>query len=286
MNEYVHHAQISTAMGVKICAQNLEEAIAGSELLVVGPEDNVEDLKDQVDEGDSFIGDFALSTEGVYVKASTLGSLEALLCFLQEVKKACIMKEKKRPEYSVILAFDVPVNKEAKVQAKHDSVEILDADIIYKLQDKFKAYMEKLNLDTQVEKKDQAVFPVILRMEPESVFHRADPIVFGCSVVAGELRVGTPLCIPDKDFFEIGCVSSIKKDRRPVRTGRMGEHVCVKIEPAQKHITIGSHFDVGHDLYSAITRESIDMLTAHFQAEMTDTDWQLLHSLKPLFKIT
>ena len=33
-NEYVHHAQISTSMGVKISAPGLEDAVAGTELLV------------------------------------------------------------------------------------------------------------------------------------------------------------------------------------------------------------------------------------------------------------
>jgi len=45
--EYVHHASISTSMGVKICAPLLEDAIAGCELLVVGTDDDIEELKEQ-----------------------------------------------------------------------------------------------------------------------------------------------------------------------------------------------------------------------------------------------
>merc|ERR1719293_209940 len=130
--EYVHHAQISTSMGVKICAPGLDEAVAGAELFVVGPDDDIEELKDEVGDGfDSILNNFEKQAEGVYVKASTLGSLEALLSFLQDmkipvfdvgigevhkkdVKKAGVMKEKKHPEFAVILAFDVKVNSEAK----------------------------------------------------------------------------------------------------------------------------------------------------------------------------
>merc|ERR1719401_2996847 len=36
-NQYVHHQQISTSMGIKICAPGLEEAVAGTELYVCGP---------------------------------------------------------------------------------------------------------------------------------------------------------------------------------------------------------------------------------------------------------
>ena len=42
----------------------------------------------------------------------------------RDVKKACIMKEKKHPEYALILAFDVKVNQEAQKQADTDGVTI------------------------------------------------------------------------------------------------------------------------------------------------------------------
>merc|ERR1711988_1688579 len=41
-NEYIHHAMINQSMGVKICAPGLEEAVAGTELQVIGPDDDVE----------------------------------------------------------------------------------------------------------------------------------------------------------------------------------------------------------------------------------------------------
>merc|ERR1719229_726459 len=150
-NEYIKHEVISTSMGVKICAPGLEEAVAGTELYVCGPDDDLEELKEEVSEGfESILADFEKQPTGVYVKASTLGSLEALLTFLGEsnipvfdvgigevhskdVKKASIMKDKKCPEYAVIMAFDVKVNAEAKKLAEKDDVQIMTADIIYHL---------------------------------------------------------------------------------------------------------------------------------------------------------
>jgi len=58
--------------------------------------------------------------------------------------KALIQKEKSHPEYALILAFDVPVNREAQAQADKDGVQIFTADIIYHLQEKFKTHMEKI----------------------------------------------------------------------------------------------------------------------------------------------
>ena len=45
---YLHHKQIKAAQGVKIAAQNLETAVAGTQMLVAQPGDDVEALKAEV----------------------------------------------------------------------------------------------------------------------------------------------------------------------------------------------------------------------------------------------
>lgn len=42
------HKEIRAAMGAKLVAPGLESAVAGTQLLVVGPEDDEEELKDAV----------------------------------------------------------------------------------------------------------------------------------------------------------------------------------------------------------------------------------------------
>jgi translation initiation factor 5B len=44
---YLHHKEIQAAQGVKIAAQNLESAIAGTQMLVLGKDDDLEALKDE-----------------------------------------------------------------------------------------------------------------------------------------------------------------------------------------------------------------------------------------------
>ena len=67
-------------MGVKIAAMGVESAIAGTPLLVCAVEDNIEELKEEVMADITNI-EQSLKKEGrgVFVQASTLGSLEALL---------------------------------------------------------------------------------------------------------------------------------------------------------------------------------------------------------------
>lgn len=86
-SEYVHHKSVKAALGIKISAQNLDNAIAGSRLLVVGPDDDEDDLKEEImSDLKSLMGSVDKSGRGVCVQASTLGSLEALLEFLKVSK--------------------------------------------------------------------------------------------------------------------------------------------------------------------------------------------------------
>lgn len=82
------------------------------------------------------------SGKGVWVQASTLGALEALLTFLQQMKipvfnfgigpifkntivKAAIMLER-APEYAVILAFDVVIDGDARALAEKAGMKIFN----------------------------------------------------------------------------------------------------------------------------------------------------------------
>lgn len=45
---YLHHKEVKAAQGIKIAAQNLENAVAGTQMLVVQKGDSIEDLKEEV----------------------------------------------------------------------------------------------------------------------------------------------------------------------------------------------------------------------------------------------
>ena len=44
---YLHHKTIKAAQGIKISAQNLEYAVAGTQMYVVGQDDDIEELKEE-----------------------------------------------------------------------------------------------------------------------------------------------------------------------------------------------------------------------------------------------
>lgn len=49
--------------------------------------------------------------------------------------------------------------------------------------------------------KHVAVFPCRLRILPDCIFSRRDPIVIGVRVEEGLVREGTPLCVPSKGML-------------------------------------------------------------------------------------
>ncbi len=68
-------------MGVKLAGNDLQKAVAGTSLLVLHPEDEVEDLKIEVMKDlDAVMGTLSRQAKGVFVQASTLGKATARAC--------------------------------------------------------------------------------------------------------------------------------------------------------------------------------------------------------------
>jgi len=311
---YIHHKEIKAAQGVKITANGLETAIAGTQLFAVGPDDDLEELKDEAMADMSHIlSSVDKSGEGVCVQASTLGSLEALLEFLKspavqipvsgisigpihkkDVMRASVMLERKRKEFAVILAFDVKVEKDAVAMAEELGVKIFTADIIYHLFDQFVTYMAKVKEEKRKAAEFDAVFPCILKILPNCVFNKKDPIILGCEVLEGIAKVGTPLCVPnrpdpvDGGFLTIGRISSIENNHKSVPTARKGDSVAVKINstnPTEATRMVGRHFFEDDELVSLISRRSIDLLKENYRNDLNKEEWILVVKLKKLFDI-
>ena len=69
--------------------------------------------------------------------------------------------------------------------------------------------MKKCRDDRKGDEGAKAIFPCLLEMVKGACFNSKSPILIGVTVKAGILRVGTPLCIPDKQNLKIGHVDSI-----------------------------------------------------------------------------
>ncbi|KAL7663321.1 Eukaryotic translation initiation factor 5B [[Candida] zeylanoides] len=311
-SEYVHHKEVKAALGVKIAANDLEKAVAGSRLVVVGEDDDEEEIMEEVmDDLTGLLDSVDTSGKGVVVQASTLGSLEALLDFLKSMKipvmsiglgpvykrdvmKATTMLEK-APEFAIMLCFDVKVDKEAEQYAEEQKIKIFNADIIYHLFDAFTAYQNKLMEQRRKDFIEYAIFPCVLKTV--QIINKRNPMIIGVDVIEGAVRIGTPICAVRHDpvtktpnVMVLGKVVSLEVNHKSVdivKKGQTSAGVAMRLEnPSAAQPTWGRHVDETDNLYSLLSRRSIDTLKdPAFRDTVTKEDWLLVKKLKPVFDI-
>ena len=96
---------------------------------------------------------------------------------------------------------------------------------------RFTEYQQELVNQKKEQFRNIAVFPCKLRIMPENIFARRDPIVVGVKVEAGVLRTGTPICVPSKEFLYIGVCTGIQHNNIEREQARKGDEVQY-IKPA------------------------------------------------------
>lgn len=300
-SQYDSVKSIRASMGIKIVAQDIENALAGSRLYVIrGNEEEVRRLLE--DDIHSVLASITTVEAGVLVAASTLGSLEALLAFLgkenlpvadvvlgrpkkKDVIKASTMASK---VHRVMLCFNVEVDRELEEMAEAAGVKILKAEIIYHLLEMYSEYAKGVVAADKHQNAEAAVFPVQLRALPDCIFNTRSPLVLGVEVARGTLKLQTPLCVfKDGGCTRLGTVTSIMDNKKSVSSASAGEKVCIKIEMPKNDTPrmFGRHFGLEDPLYSVVTRKSIDVLKEYFKDEITPEHVDLLVFLKKKFEI-
>jgi len=294
-SEYIHNDAVKGSMGLKIVANNIDKVIVGSQIFFSINEDIVIEQ--------SKIEEFKLEENGVTVFASTQGALEALVHFLQKeckppipisevnlgtvmkkhVTKMTISNKSDKKEFSTILAFNVNIDEDVEEVANKNGIKVFSAEIIYHLFDHYTKYRDEMIKERKTLYRPQAVFPCSLKILEKHIYNKKSPLIFGVTVLEGNLHIGTPLIIPETKLV-LGNIIGIQHDGKEVEVGKKGTDVCIKIEN-KDNVQYGRHFDHKNSLCSAITRKSIDIIKNHFRDESTVDDAKLLMKLKGLLDI-
>lgn len=307
-NKYERHKEIRAAMGVKLVAtdpKDFQNALAGTDLLVSGPDDDLEEIEEAVQKElkgiKSLVGK---TTTGVYVQASSLGSLEALLQFLKtakipvaqfgigtvyrkDVMQAAVMVDRDQ-RYAVMLAFDVKIDPLAQQTADELGLRIFTAPIIYHLENMFMKYLDDLEEEKRKQYASEAIWPCVLKMpSAEFAYNKRNPLVLGVEVIYGEVRIGTPICVPSKEMIVLGKVVSIEENHKQQQKAGEGTRVAIKIEQEMggQFYMYDRHFTWEDELWSKITKHSINRLKEFFGKELTKRDIKLLLTMKKVYGI-
>lgn len=232
--------KVTAAIGVKILAPELENAMAGSPLRVA-TESSMESVMREL-ESELEHAKIICDEKGVMVKADTLGSLEAVVNELREAKIPVVMAEvgdiSKRdivnvqvindPLYRVVLGFNVNMLPDAKDYLGTTDIKVFNEDVIYHLIDEFKKWETEQKALAEKKKFEEIIRPGKIKYLPNCTFRQSKPAVIGVQVMGGCIKPGVTLIKPDNS--KVGTVKQIQERNENISIATQGKEVAISIE--------------------------------------------------------
>ncbi len=259
--------EINAAAGIKISAPDLEGVIAGSPIIFVSSEKDLEKAKEMAQQEVQII-EFKKDLEGVVAKADTLGSLEALIKILNDneipIKKAEIGNANKQDVIElaagkddtrkVLLCFNVDLQPEAETLVRENKIPVFKSNIIYRIIEDYKKWVQDKTERIKAEKLESIIRPCRVRIIPGFVFRNRQPAIFGVEVLEGVLKVNTPMSL--ENGRDVGKVKQIQKEGKNVDMIRTGDKAAISMDEP----TIGRQINEGDMLISVITSHNLKVI--------------------------
>lgn len=261
---------VKAATGVKLQITSKEDILPGMPFRVI--EDNLDEI---VEEFKSEMAEEIQTDEfGIFVKADSLGSLEALLVLLNEkqipvikagigpiTKKDIYVANSLPDEDKVILGFNVGLADEAEVD-ELKNIKILTNEVVYKLIEDFEEWRTKKQKEIERKKLDE--LPTISKVEIlDFVFRNTSPAIFGVAVRGGVLKKEAELI--NNRNMKIGRIKTIQQEKDTMPTAEQGKEVAISLPG----VNFERQLTVGENLYSNISeyqfrkfKEHKDLLTS------------------------
>ncbi len=266
---------VNAASGVKIVAPNIETALPGAQVRVVGEGDVLENVVQLVK---SEIEEMRMETspEGLIIKADTMGSLEALASELrdeeiEEIKKAEVGHISKRDVidagtvknryFGVILGFNVDLLPDAKEMARENGIPVFISDVIYRLIEEYEDWMKGEKEKEKREIIERLPAPAKIKILPGCVFRQSKPAIVGVEVLGGKIQTGVKLI--KADGTNIGTINEIQDKAESIKSAGLGMQVAISM----KKPTVGRQINENDLLYVDISKEEAKALSGLLSAD-------------------
>jgi translation initiation factor 5B len=247
---------VHAASGIKISAPNLDTVVPGAPLRVVSG--NQAELLQEVKSQSQV--NIELDKTGLYIKADTIGSLEALVKESREkainIRKVELGNISRRdimdtaavnnPLERVIFAFNIKILPEAKEELVNTDVTVFNEDVIYTIIENYDLWLAKKKEELERKRREDYTHPGMIKFLPEFVFRVSHPAVFGVRVLGG--RIKTDMRLMDQDGKAIGNIKGMQLDNKPISEALQGAEVAISIEG----VTIGRQIKGGDILFTDI----------------------------------
>ncbi len=281
--------EVKAAAGIKIVAPELDKVVAGSPFIAVKSEKEIEGAKEILQKEVEEV-EISKETEGIALKADTLGSLEALIKLVSEkkfpIKLASVgsitkkdlveMDTVKDEKLRVFLCFNVKVSEEIEKLAKDLNIKIFKGNIIYRLIEDFENWYKEMKQNEIKRKLESLVWPGKIKILPGFVFRQSKPAVVGIEVLTGKIKPGVKLM--RKDGKEVGEVLQIQKEGRNVKEASKGDKVAISIEGA----VIGRNVKEGGVLYTAVPDKHYEVWINEMYWNLSEEELELLKEIKSI----
>jgi translation initiation factor 5B len=267
--KYTQVEKVEAATGVKVAANNLDKVIAGMPLQVYHTEDDLEKMKEEVQE---LVNEILIETEeeGLILKADTLGSLEALTTLFQEkklpIRKATLgdvskkdvveaISNKEEDElFGVVIGFNVNIPQDVASHASEQEVEVITGNVIYHLIDEYELWKGAKLKKLEEKKLETLTRPFKLEVLQGYVFRQSNPAVCGVEVLQGKLKSGVRIMKTNADVVDV--VKQIQKEKDTVSEAERGSQVAISLPKT----TVGRQIVEGDILFSFIPEEDFKEL--------------------------
>ncbi|MCW4006309.1 MAG: translation initiation factor IF-2 [Candidatus Bathyarchaeota archaeon] len=277
---------VYAAAGVKIVAPDLEGVLAGAPVYAVGSGETPEKYAQLITDEIGRIR-IATQTEGIILKADTLGSLEAIAEILKQnevkIRIADVGDVSKRdiieaasvrahdPLQGVILAFGVKILPDAEQEATNRGVKIFQEKIIYHLIDNYVDWVKSKSEAKIEEEFEKLVKPAKIQVIPGYVFRRAKPAIFGVEVLSGTLKSKVHL-VRGADAEDVGELQQIQDKGKNVSEAAVGLQVAVSMDKP----TVGRHVFEKDVLYVKVPEGDVKPLLNVFAEKLSEEEIQTL----------
>ncbi|RLI97293.1 MAG: translation initiation factor IF-2 [Candidatus Aenigmatarchaeota archaeon] len=256
--------KVEAAMGVKIVAPGLDKAIAGSEFMIVSTEEEAKTIANDMKKE---LKEIKTEEEGLILKASTIGGLEALVHIFDGypikranigdiTKKDIIDAEANKDEFlRVVVGFDVSATDDAVQMAKDKKIKILDSDVIYRLKEGYEEFRKEKEKEIKEREIEGITRPAKFKILPGCVFRASNPAIVGCEVLGGLVRAGAKVVKQDDENIT-GEIKQIQSEGKNVDEAKMGDNVAISLIG----ISVGRHVKEGDIFITDLTSEEYKTL--------------------------
>jgi translation initiation factor 5B len=176
--------------------------------------------------------------KGIFVKAESLGSLEALLFLLHQkqikvihagigniTKKDIYFTASLPEEDRILLGFNVDLSSEID-QSEIKDIKVIRNDIVYKIIEDFEKFKEEKQ--KEIERKKLEELPSIAKITIlPYIFRNSSPAIFGIRVDAGVLK--QELEVINKNNEKIGRIKTIQEEKTNLHDAGKGKEVAISI---------------------------------------------------------